>query len=96
VRASIVCGPCPGFAIRQCLHCKKPWISSGSELCVITNQYCPHCIPLIMETLPDWKLNPDRTQAEQRILARLELLRRRKANSVEAQRQSIKERRRSA
>lgn len=49
-----------------------------------------------METLPDWKLNPDRTQAEQRILARLELLRRRKANSVEAQRQSIKERRRSA
>jgi hypothetical protein len=96
VKASLVTGGCPGFAIRKCLHCKKPWISSGSELCVITNQYCPHCIPLIMETLPDWKLNPDRKPAEERILARLELLRRKKANSVAAQRQLIRERRRSA
>jgi hypothetical protein len=49
-----------------------------------------------METLPDWKLNPDRKPTEDRILARLELLRRRKANSVEAQRQLMRERRRSA
>lgn len=80
----------------MCLSCKRPWISSASPDCIVTNQYCPGCIPRIAPILHDWELNPDRRPAEERIQARLALLRRQKELSVQQQRTEIQRQRRTA
>jgi hypothetical protein len=89
VRANLAYAPCPGFAIRKCLHCKKTWMSSAPELCAEINRYCPICIPAIGPVLRDWELNPDRAAAEIRIQEQLAKRGHKLGLSVSAQRQLI-------
>lgn len=77
-------------------------MSSAPEQCIITNQYCPQCIPLVTSPLKDWQLDPrygplpERKAEEERIQSRLEKLRRKRALSVQAQREEIGKARRTA
>lgn len=93
MRADLICGPCPGFGFRKCLHCKKTWLTTTPDTCVVTNRYCPNCVPLIA---PVWRGEPERRPAEERIKARMAELRRRRELSVPAMREEIGKRRRTA
>lgn len=97
MRTKLLYAPCPGFAMRKCLRCKRSWMSTAPDMCEVINHFCPDCI-LRVGRLLRWEdtARPETRLHEQRVQQRLAELRRAKELSVAAQRREIGKRRRTA